>query len=354
MHGPVNRVPGGQLRDATQQHYEPQSWALTRVEETTVTECPPASGRVRDDGAPAFLKPFSHNNNPLPALVTILHSIPQCRNIFLAPNYGQESYAVSGDWWNAEPSSMPSYKSYRNEHLVREMQRLTAFLDRTQRAYGSAAKLQDLGGWQYDGNDKNVCHWFPAIMDTAYNEQNCTPLGNALKSEWQGEGEVPSTDRYHLTINDACTRAWSDANLYDALDTAIFSYNQLSLLLIPASVQVIHLKVGNPSTKVIIPPWLYLGRYGFDKMEIAKAALQDFKKAHDARQKVLEELEDIKYMEEDGKRYEALKVMRTAMRAFQPDKDGNFSNPNHRKSLEQLQQSHDFVARRIQGRQCNI
>lgn len=326
VHGPANRVP-----------------------ETTASDCPPASGRVRQEDAPAFLKPFS-NNNPLPALVTILHSISQCRNIFLAPNYHQDSYAVSADWWNADPTSIAEvYKSYRNEHLVREMQRLVAFLDRTQRAYGSVGKLQNLGGWQTEHEGKPVTHWFPAIMDVAYTQQRCTLLGSAMKSEWQGDGAVPSTERYSLTTADASTIPWEDPNLYDALDgTLYYPDKELSLLLIPANVQVIHLKNSDANAFVKIPSWLYLGRYSFDRKDAIKAVLKEQQTYSEAMWRIDAELEEIKYEEHGGKKHDALKCIETSMHAFQPDSDGNFPNPKHKEVREQLQKVHDFVAKRIQ------
>lgn len=354
MHGPANQASSAQLRLATQPHYEAQSWALTRVVETTAPDCPPPSSRIRPELAPAFLKPFS-NNSPLPALITIMHSIPQCRNIFLASKYRHSNYSVSGDWWNADPSTISdSYKSYRNEHLVREMQRLTTFFDRSQRAYGSAGTLQNLGGWQHDNEIHNVRHSFPAMMDAAYDEHGCPTLGSVLKSEWQGEGEVPSTDRYDLTTVDAADVPWEDLSLYDVIDATLFDPNKgSSLLLIPASVQVIQLKNSNAARPVQVPPCLYLGRYGVDKREMAKSMIEQYWQYMVTGDEAVKELEEIKYQTKNGKRYEALKCMETAMRAFQPDSDGKFANPKHEETLEKLQKTHAFVEKHIQGRQSS-
>lgn len=102
---------------------------------------------------PAFLKPSAENNR-LAAILTIYHEIPLMREILLdrtnlIPNYGNDP-----GWWAGKaielpdaaiPESndvnwgLPTPQDY--DDFIREIQRLMAFLDKSDRSYGSAEPL---------------------------------------------------------------------------------------------------------------------------------------------------------------------------------------------------------------------
>src|SRR5690606_17702669 len=104
----------------------------------------------------------------LPGFLTIMHSIPAGRNAFLCPAAGVfEDYGKDKDWWNGhemEGDKERVAKLYRKQqgtdmtdddeeaviqHIPREtermifygLQRYMAFLDGTERAYGSIDSL---------------------------------------------------------------------------------------------------------------------------------------------------------------------------------------------------------------------
>jgi hypothetical protein len=135
---------------ANRNEYEQGKWEMVPVGKTSVQEIvvdPEPTERKRDLDSPAFLKPMIQNNR-LNALITIYHEIPLIRNVFLKitdllPNYGHDK-----EWWAGQRIMFPSMfddddlSTY--EEVDRELQRLMAFLDKTDRSYGSVDVLANL------------------------------------------------------------------------------------------------------------------------------------------------------------------------------------------------------------------
>lgn len=114
---------------------------------------PDAVDRKREDSMPAFLKPSAENNS-LAAILTIYHEIPLMREILLdrtnlIPNYGNDP-----GWWAGKAIELPDAAipesndvnwglptSQDYDEFIREIQRLMAFLDKSDRSYGSAEPL---------------------------------------------------------------------------------------------------------------------------------------------------------------------------------------------------------------------
>jgi hypothetical protein len=143
----VNEVHFG---PATRNDYEQGKWEMVPVGKSSVQEIvvdPDPAERKRDLDAPAFLKPTIANNR-LNALITIYHEIPMIRNVFLnimdlLPSYGHDK-----DWWSGTRIELPSAQDDDDpptyDEVDRELQRLMAFLDKTERAYGSVDVLANL------------------------------------------------------------------------------------------------------------------------------------------------------------------------------------------------------------------
>jgi len=137
-------VFGPAQRDSYDGNWE---MVLSTKSDNQPTEPEPAS-RKRDPSAPAFLKP-GKGNHCLGALLTIYHEIPLLREMFLdrlnvLPNYGG-----SNEWWAGKPIELPVISDEENpshfeEEFKHELQRLMAFLDKTDRSYGSVDVLANL------------------------------------------------------------------------------------------------------------------------------------------------------------------------------------------------------------------
>jgi hypothetical protein len=114
---------------------------------------PDAVDRKREDSMPAFLKPSAENNR-LAEMLTIYHEIPLVREVLLDRTNLIANYGNDPGWWAgkaielpnaAVPESndvdwgLPTPQDY--DEFIRETQRLMAFLDKSDRSYGSAEPL---------------------------------------------------------------------------------------------------------------------------------------------------------------------------------------------------------------------
>lgn len=134
---------------ATRNEYEQGKWEMVAFSKSSAQEIlvdPDPAQRKRDLDAPAFLKP-SVQDHRLNALFTIYHEIPLTRNIFLKPLDVLPSYGYDPEWWSGKAIELPSLSgedSPEEQTVDRELQRLMAFLDKTERSYGSADALANM------------------------------------------------------------------------------------------------------------------------------------------------------------------------------------------------------------------
>jgi hypothetical protein len=155
----VTNPNGVHFGPATQENYNKNEWQLIHLPNASTQEArshPDAEDRKREDGAPAFLKP-SADDNRLASILTIYHEIPLAREIFLRradllPEYGHDP-----EWWAGKAigrirearklvggGQSDSIMSREGREVFSELQRLMAFLDKTDRSYGSVEPLANL------------------------------------------------------------------------------------------------------------------------------------------------------------------------------------------------------------------
>ena len=140
--GPANRA-----------EYNPGEWGMVSVTKTTTQEIlldPEPDERKRDLDAPAFLKPGIEGHR-LGALLTIYHEIPIMREIFIDRADLANYYPYNRDWWTGKPIEVSGANGLEDQIIVgeerrfnMELQRIMAFLDKTDRSYGSADVLAQL------------------------------------------------------------------------------------------------------------------------------------------------------------------------------------------------------------------
>jgi hypothetical protein len=134
---------------ATRNQYEEEKWGMVTVGKSSAQEIlldPEPTARKRDLNVPAFLKP-SVENNRLGALFTIYHEIPLLREVFMNRSDVQQSYGFDSEWWTGKAIDVPYISGSEpdeSQDLIYEIQRLMAFLDKTDRSYGSADVLANL------------------------------------------------------------------------------------------------------------------------------------------------------------------------------------------------------------------
>lgn len=129
-----------------QNEYDSGNWAMVPLGKSAAQDSfadPVPALRKREGDAPAFLKP-SMKNHRLGALITIYHEIPITRNLFLNTQDSNVHYGYDKEWWTGKQIEFPnlSQEDEQTHYTVdRELQRLVAFLDNTERSYGSAEAL---------------------------------------------------------------------------------------------------------------------------------------------------------------------------------------------------------------------
>ncbi|RDW89601.1 hypothetical protein BP6252_01633 [Coleophoma cylindrospora] len=137
---------------ATRSQYEQSEWAMVPISSYSAQEIlldPEATERKREAGAPAFLKP-STSGHRLGSLLAIYHEIPLAREIFLLSESIPADYGFDPEWWSGNGISAAMVldeddderpESAEAEQFLHELQRLMAFLDSTDRSYGSVEAL---------------------------------------------------------------------------------------------------------------------------------------------------------------------------------------------------------------------
>ncbi|KAH6850738.1 hypothetical protein B0I37DRAFT_120295 [Chaetomium sp. MPI-CAGE-AT-0009] len=129
--------------------YDPKEWAMVPLGKQESDSDP--SLRARTDRMPVLLrcrKDSEWEKHRVGALLMIFGQIPAVRNVLVesgvAPGYG---YGNKSDWWRGEaisPPGQPDPDGWINEPPLSwsdEVHRLMAFLELTERAYGTADSL---------------------------------------------------------------------------------------------------------------------------------------------------------------------------------------------------------------------
>ena len=223
---------GQQFGPANGLYSDKSKWAMT-VSNTTaqeILENPAPKYRQRAAEEPAFLRP-SDRSGYLSSLLTIYHSIPLAREALLLPSVRQASYGYDSQWWSGAPInasrvvSLDDLNLNRGElaALVHQTQRLMAFLDNTNRSYGSADALADLEQYRnfpaQTALSRFLETWTAAAMTIRPDEQLTQIFTSVASKNFDEEHEPPTSREFQCAEPNPSFGARS---LYDLLDTAIW------------------------------------------------------------------------------------------------------------------------------------
>ncbi|KAK4142288.1 uncharacterized protein C8A04DRAFT_38394 [Dichotomopilus funicola] len=131
---------------ANRPDYDQDQWAMVPLGRQDSDSDP--SLRARKSGAPVFLRCRINSEwekHRVGGLMMVFHKIPAVRNLILrigiTPDYG---YGNKGDWWQGEPIGVPlqpesdGWAGKIVPSWTDEIHRLVAFLELSERAYGTA------------------------------------------------------------------------------------------------------------------------------------------------------------------------------------------------------------------------
>ncbi|KAI1503624.1 hypothetical protein F5X99DRAFT_375012 [Biscogniauxia marginata] len=295
---------------ANRPQYASEQWAMVPTKasvEATSTD-PTPTQRKREPGAPAFLR--QTKDHRVGAVLSIFHKIPAVRNILLSCGRPSRNYGYNSEWWKGQPI-------FRQEHLAamargeqlwgeeahpdfsEELHRLMAFLDLTDRSYGTVDCLVEtkpvdstFGAWMPDVEEK----LFEALKEESSGNPDCdldpmTTTGKLVSvlptqpSQTADQSDDPSdedveTSFMFLDIQlDKEIYAWVNT-LYDALDGLLWQNAVLldqkfpedakfAVLSKPADVVTMRFGVTGLSKPCEIPAVFYADRYMQDRKDIA-------------------------------------------------------------------------------------
>lgn len=218
------------------EEYDARNWAVTTVGSQTkeIRLNPEPINRKRERNMPAFFKPTPQAYQ-LSALIKVLQAIPMSREALLSrenllPDYGYES-----EWWDGTAIQVPKVvhltqegHSTDQDEVICETQRLVAFLEETDRAYGSTDVLANMDGIIGKDHISVIAgfleEWRKAVEHTTPN----APLLNVFRSVGRKEiaNEPESAEEYpflalELRIDDGI--AEKGQTLYEAVDDALWA-----------------------------------------------------------------------------------------------------------------------------------
>ena len=288
----VTDVVNPQFGVAKREYYDTNQWAMTypaaNAQEILLNPVP--IDRKRGTNTPAFLKP-SPAEHRLPALIKILQAIPLSREALLNREHTLPEYGHDPEWWDGVPIKIsrvvdisPDGQYNNGQEMVHEAQRLMAFLEKTDRAYGSVDVLANLEGMR--GSSKShiiasfleqwraaTCRMEPdsALLDTFKNE--------GTKLNHSGDHIADNPVFYTLQINVDEDIADAGLSLYDAFDDILWSGtgdNDFEEVFLQTVADVFILEVSRqnqakPGLGISIPAVWYPDRYLPSSREQAKA-----------------------------------------------------------------------------------
>lgn len=292
------------------------NWTMTATGSRTkeIMLNPEPIDRKRERNVPAFLKPTPQAYR-LAALLKILQTISISREALLCRDKLLPDFGWDAEWWDGTAIRLPkvselSQPSYFNdrEEIIHETQRLVAFLEETDRAYGSIDVIANMDGLR----GKEDASILPAFLDLwrdivehfAPNFQLMDVCRSVLKKE-NFENPVEDED-YRFSVLDLRvdeTIADKGQTLYEVIDDTLWpdpNQNVFDKVYFDKTADVFIMDVARVGEKgsglgIKIPPVWYSDRYlrssnqQVQEMQTVKAAIRkEIGQIEEAKAKVTE------------------------------------------------------------------
>ncbi|KJZ71903.1 hypothetical protein HIM_08748 [Hirsutella minnesotensis 3608] len=289
---------------ANRQEYDQNSWAMVPSASASALADPLPEMRKRIDGAPAFLVSGngSAGEHTLGGLLTILHAIPLSRNILLQTGSPADSYGFNSEWWKGQeilpPQVLAKIQSgelqWNDRHgplpnSDHEIHRLMAFLDATERGYGTVSVLSDLFPFPNVPPEKKL---FEYLMQQ--NQELTMPLTQIATLSPVKDDEIGQEDaRFGLLEIEHLRADYSNIKtLYESFDhimwTDALSWGEIhesaKMAMFKDMGEVLTIKIGGdgPEDSIEIPEELFPEKYLISRKAEARRIQQgwcDTKKA---------------------------------------------------------------------------
>ncbi|QPG97190.1 hypothetical protein C2857_005929 [Epichloe festucae Fl1] len=280
---------------ANKPDYDEGSWAMVPggASETKVPRAPAPSLRKRTHGAPAFLVQGINTvgNHGLGGMLTVMHEIALARNTLLEIGSPAASYGFNSEWWKGQEILPPHVlarlqgggdiqRGQQDEYkpdAEEEVHRLMAFLDSTQRSYGTVSVLTDLIPCPSLGPEKQLYEFLGPR-----NEEALQPLiHSAVLAPVFGDDLGEEEARFGLLEMEHAREEYAYiTTLYESLDHTMwsdaFSHSELhegskmAMFKDMGDVLAIKLNGDGPTESIEIPEKLYLEKYQIYRKDEAR------------------------------------------------------------------------------------
>lgn len=291
---------GQQFGPANRQDYDPNEWAMVQMKHYEPD--PDPTLRTRSEGIPVFLRCRQDDNwrqHCIGGVLTVLHSIPAARNILLRlgeePPYG---YGSDHEWWKGKSILPPDMQRARDiataegsstDHFVPpwcdELHRLIAFLDSTDRSYGTADILAASRAPGIEDSSDSVRDFFDCFSKTreALNGAGPDRILTSMATV-HGVDEDPGNSQLFTILDTTLTRETLSGleSLYDVYDTILFPDldETSSTAVIEEAAEAITFRFTDPEgfeQPIDIPETFYVDRYLKENYDKIKQIRQDLK-----------------------------------------------------------------------------
>ena len=303
--------PAPYFGPANRDHYDASQWAMVAPGPTqgTTQRIEAASLRKRRDDAPAFLVNGFHSqgNHRLGALLTILHEIPLARNILLQCGRGSDSYGHNSQWWNGQEIVPPHVLAQVNSGELEwgqrpngpsfdeELHRIMAFLDSTERSYGSAEVMVNMLPSAYSDIEKS---FYEALAERE--SQVSSPLfTDIVITRADGLGDESLNERQPFGLLEAYTQKTDFEHIwtiYELLDHLMWgdmlngaepnSEARMAAFREMGEVIAINMTGEGPSRNIVIPGEIYPERWLESRREEAWRIQLGWRETKDAIAKI--------------------------------------------------------------------
>ncbi|KAI4151487.1 MAG: hypothetical protein L6R39_002029 [Caloplaca ligustica] len=263
------------------EYHDTKNWIMTTSKSTAkeILLNPEAKDRRRQINTPAFLRPAPAGHR-LPGLIKTLHAIPAAREALLSRNCISDDYGHHSEWWDGVPIESPRVLHAEvdfqtqtpNKEVIYEGQRLMAFLDDTDRAYGSSEALLNLSGIREYQGDMVVQGFITTWEAAATHYNSAASLCNLFQSRGTkvSQGGDSSQDVNILEVDLNEQHVEPGHTLYDAIDALLWpgwqgnEHGEQVFLDHVADVLIIRIARGGDPAKgldIKVPPVWYSDRY---------------------------------------------------------------------------------------------
>lgn len=306
---------------ASRSEYDQNNWAMVPVgpSQAPIADVPPPSMRKRVAGGPVLLLQGNTNNGQhrLGGLLTILHEIPLARNILLSTGEPAQSYGHNSEWWKGQEilssqvlaqmsGELQWQDQEENAAFEEEIHRLMAFLDSTERSYGSVAVLTNLVPFPNMGAEKQ----FYDRLGTR-NLDVIQPLMQvASLAQFHGEESGLEDARFAILEMEHLRSEYSSIKtLYESLDHVMWSdvlgwndlhdSSKMALMKKVGELMVFSVAGDGPEDSIEIPLELYPERYLASRKDEARRIQIGWCKTKREMARIQREEERIFQLQED-------------------------------------------------------